>query len=495
MAKVQFPRMGDSSGAAVLTGLPWTDAMLPAIQYAQDIHYGMVLVHPNMPPQQVLFTGATFTIAPITFTSPPAVWTGTNWPSAVEIWQSRLWLANTPAQPTELWASTVATAVSGANSYEDFATGTNPDDAIDLTLSTKGAIKWIRGKQNLLIGTELHEDIVVSQGAFISSQDAQLVRESGFGSTGVQAQDIGDQVLFVSRDAVKLRSLNFNFDTQAWLAHDISFYAQGITLPGILNIAYCRDPDNTIFVLCTNGTMRMCTYDRLQEVVAWSRWKTAGSVKDICATIDPTGTTLWMAVSRNGTTYIEVVPPYTAQTPVFLDSYTTALNPVIYNVGPIQRVTIPVEAHLNGFNVGVIIDGVYYGIQAVGAVTPNAVDIPYSGAQPMVAYVGLPYVATCITLPLDGGVMYGSSQGLVKSRTKIFVRLLPGSILPKLNGQRPSERIAQVTPMNTNQAVPDLDNWVVNLGWDRYARVEIVQDIPLETQVAGIFGRAEVAQN
>src|SRR5262249_43380252 len=159
---------------------------------------------------------------------------------------------------------------------------------------------------------------------------------------------------------VKLRSLNFNFDTQAWLAHDISFYAQGITLPGIKEVAYCRDPDNTIFVLCTDGTMRMCTYDRLQEVVAWSRWRTLGQgVQSICATIDPTGTTLWLAVSRNGVNYIERVPPYTAEPPYFLDSYVvdrvgnivngiTLPGPTIYNVGPLQRITIHTAGHLDG---------------------------------------------------------------------------------------------------------------------------------------------------
>ena len=113
---------------------------------------------------------------------------------------------------------------------------------LELKLATKGAIKWVRGKQVMLVGTDLHEDIIVSATQVVSGVDAQLIRQSAYGSASIQAQDIGDQVLFVSREQIKLRSLNFNFDTQAWVAHDISYYAQGITIPGIMDVAYQQRP-------------------------------------------------------------------------------------------------------------------------------------------------------------------------------------------------------------------------------------------------------------
>ena len=91
-ARVQFPRLtGAPSGPAILGGLPWAEADLPEIQFAQDVRYGMVLVHPKWNPQKVIYNGATFTIGSITFTGKPADWTGTNWPSAVDIWHTRLW--------------------------------------------------------------------------------------------------------------------------------------------------------------------------------------------------------------------------------------------------------------------------------------------------------------------------------------------------------------------------------------------------------------------
>ena len=449
----------------------------------------MVLVHSQWAPQQVVYNGTAFTITPISFTSPPSDWTTNNYPSAVDIWQSRLWLANTPDQPTTLWASQV-------NDYEDFTMpGTpTPDSPLELKLATKGAIKWIRGKQVMLVGTDLHEDIVVSATQVVSGEDAQLIRQSAYGSANVQAQDIGDQVLFVSREQIKLRSLNFNFDTQAWLAHDISYYAQGITLPGIIDLAYQRDPDNTIFTAITDGTMRMCTYDRLSEVIAWSRWTTQGSVKAVCATIDPTGTTLWLAVDRGGTTFIEIIPPFTVQTPVFLDSYVQVV-PTVYTPSgeTTNRISIACGHHLDGFMVGVVVDSNYLGQAEVVA---GVVDLPFAGDSATTASVGLIYTGTLRTLPLDGGVMYGTSAGLKKSRNKIFVRLLPGSNVPLVNGQRPASRYP-ITPMNTNSPIPggEWDWWIINPGFDRYARVEITHNVPFQCDVAAIFGRAEVTQD
>ena len=488
--RVQYPRFtGASIGPGIHTGMPWTEAMLPGIQYAQDIFYGMVLVHPLMAPQKVTYDGALFTIAPISFTDPPSVWGTNNYPSVVDIWQARLWFANTPQQPTTLWASKV-------NDYVIFTIpGTpNAQSPLFLTLGTKGSIKWIRGKQAMLVGTDLHEDVIVSATQVVSSLDAQLIRQSGYGSAPIQAQEIGDQVLFVSREQFKLRSLNFNFDTQAWLAHDISYYAQGITLPGITDVAYARDPDNTIYVLTTDQSMRMCTYDRLSEVIAWSRWTTQGSVKAICATIDPTGTTLWMAVNRGGTTSIEAIPPFTVQTPVFLDSYVQVVPTVYTPIGETtNRISIACGHHLDGFMVGVVVDSNYLGQAEVVA---GVVDLPFAGDTATTASVGLTYTGTLRTLPLDGGVMYGTSAGLKKSRNKIFVRLLPGSNVPLVNGQRPASRYP-VTPMNTNSPIPigEWDWWIINPGFDRYARVEITHNVPFQCDVAAIFGRAEVTQD
>ena len=46
-------------GPALITGLPWTAAMLPYIQYAQDVSQGMFLVHPLLPPYQIQYDTTT----------------------------------------------------------------------------------------------------------------------------------------------------------------------------------------------------------------------------------------------------------------------------------------------------------------------------------------------------------------------------------------------------------------------------------------------------
>jgi hypothetical protein len=91
------------------------------------------------------------------FQDPEApLWSGTEWPSVGEIYQSRLYMAATPSHGNRVFASRVG------NPF-DMRTATGPSgttlasDAIDATLSTKGRIRWLNGRQALLAGTNRGE--------------------------------------------------------------------------------------------------------------------------------------------------------------------------------------------------------------------------------------------------------------------------------------------------------------------------------------------------
>lgn len=576
-----------SGTPALITGMPWTAAMLRGIQYVQDVKEGLFLVHPQMTPMQVKYDNTTnaFTCAPVAFLTPtvsavtavglgasvmtvtgtpsqavnaivivdkgatnlagtptvnisldggatvtfsglaisttgnvnlgntgltlhftdasfvsgdvylftasgpvPSDWTTNNYPSCVEIWQSRLWFANTPTLPSTLWASRVF-------NYYDFSTDAVLTEASPLTLTsnTKGAIKWIRGKQSFLVGTDLHEDTITSSTQIVSALDAQLLRQSAYGSGEIQAIDVGDQVLFISRDYTKVRSLNFNFDTQAWLSHDITWYAQHITAPGIVAIAFARDPDNTIYVVLSDGSMRMCTYDRLAETVAWSRYTTAGNmVNDCMVTVDFTGATTWLAVNRNGQWMIETIAAYNPGTAQWMDCWQPAIPVVATLPGPLYTLTVSGLQNLNGLQCVLIVDGVFggYVVPMGGTFT-----IPWGNPVAAAAIVGLAYPqARVIGLPLDEGVMYGTAQGQMKRRGRIFVRLLT-STLPLINGSRPSNQRTPSTPMGTVQPpIPFADIYSITLGWDRYAQWQLDQPLPFPTEIAAIFGGSDVSQ-
>ena len=427
---------------------------------------------------------------------PPADWVSGNYPSAVEIWQSRLWLAGTPDSPATIWASRTF-------DYYDFTQDAVLSEAspFNLTESTKGAIQWIRGKQAMLVGTDLHEDIIISADQVISALDAQLLRESAFGSGDIQAIDLGDQVVYVSRDGTKVRALNFNFDTQAWLAHDLTYNSREITQPGVAAITYQRDPDNTIFSVLTDGTMTMTTYDRLAEALAWSRYTTQGTIMSAIVTVDPTGGTLWTAVQRFGVSQIEITPAYNTATVQFLDGYQFPTFTVVTNPGPSYTLNISGLVNLDNQQVTVLAQGSTPGtsfyLVVAGIQVSNTGTLSLTVQTPDVAtvIVGLAYPnVACTTLPLAEGVQFGTAQGQMKRRTRLFVRLV-GSCLPTINGtQLPVQRTPSTQMGVVEAPIPFQDVYATLLGWDRYMQITLGQPLPFATEIDAVFGNAEVSQ-
>ena len=480
----------EPSGSNLVTGMDWTEEQLAQLQYVQDQQEGLFLVHRTLEPQQIRLDSTTgiLSCTAVSFTNAPAEWVSGNYPGAVEIFQGRLYLGGTPDQPNTMWASQ-------SGDYYDFTVpGTVAlDSPFTLTFGTKGRIQWIQGKQQLLVGTDLHENIIVSETQVISAIDAQLVRESGYGSAYFQPIDVGDQVLFVGVDRIKLRALNFNYDTNAYLARDVTFSADHITAEGIMAVAYARDPDSTIYALLTNGEMRMCTYDRLQQVTAWSRWQTTGTVYSMCGARDTSTTSIWVAVNRNGTTCIEYIPSFDAETPFFLDCATVSV-PTVFTTLDVRYARLPVDATtLDGDIVDVVVDGVHLGQGTVGGVVAGTVDVPYPTGDGVQGAAGILFPEIkCVSLPLDQGVMYGTAQGRMKTRNEVFLRMTTQT-MPLVNGTR-----VQLPPFDWSDDQTErsyaTDFRTTTVGWDRYARFDIEVDTPLQTDICGVFGDAEVSQ-
>ncbi|RLB61607.1 MAG: hypothetical protein DRH08_13660, partial [Deltaproteobacteria bacterium] len=101
----------------VITPYPQGDA--PALYYVENPGGDLIYVlHPSHPPQQVTYNATTGTLSftPVTFANPPAEWVTGNYPSCGTIHKGRLYLAGTPNEPAQIWAST-------AGDFVDFLYG------------------------------------------------------------------------------------------------------------------------------------------------------------------------------------------------------------------------------------------------------------------------------------------------------------------------------------------------------------------------------------
>ncbi len=459
---------GDSVITETFT-TPWeTEADLALIQYVSESGGGrMYSVHPNQPPQILSLNAGSWLFGDMALINPPPSWSDSNWPSVIEFYQGRLWLAATPEDPSTIWASK-------SGDPFDFTIGIEDDDAFELPLSTTGGIKWLKGQKGMVIGTDIGEQVITSEGSLITPTDRKASKQSGWGSVDIQPSLAGNDIVYISQDRTKARAVNTNFSTGSWVSIDLTWVAEHITRGRIVESIYIQNPNYQLYFMLASGEIVACTYDREHEVIGWMRLVTSGEFLSITKTDSVEGTVLWAAIRRNNQIFIEAVDPEESvwqftdswvKEPVGTDGLVTGLD------------------HLEGLTVQVLVDG---------AIEPDQVvvggEITVLNTLGQTAVVGVEYEASMTTLPLGDGGKAGTALGSKRRYVRIFVQLFD-SALPLINGQLPPDREPS-TPMDTVQ--PNLTGLVQvrSLGREGGGRVNITQNLPKKTMVTAILGKA-----
>jgi len=192
----------------------------------------------------------------------------TGYPRAVAFYEQRLTFAGTDEQP-----QTVYFSVSG--DFENFTAGTDDDSALVYTLGSNqvNVIRFLSSSRSLLVGTSGGEFVVRAGGADepITPKNVQIKQQSAFGSANVQPLQCGNAVLFLQRASRKIRELVYDFDTDGYIAPDLSILAEHATEGGVKEMAYGQEPDSVAWMVRNDGVLLGMTYRRDEQVVAWHR--------------------------------------------------------------------------------------------------------------------------------------------------------------------------------------------------------------------------------
>ena len=192
----------------------------------------------------------------------------TGYPRAVAFYEQRLTFAGTDEQP-----QTVYFSVSG--DFENFTAGTDDDSALVYTLGSNqvNVIRFLSSSRSLLVGTSGGEFVVRAGGADepITPRNVQIKQQSAFGSANVQPLQCGNAVLFLQRASRKIRELVYDFDTDGYIAPDLSILAEHATEGGVKEMAYGQEPDSVAWMVRNDGVLLGMTYRRAEQVVAWHR--------------------------------------------------------------------------------------------------------------------------------------------------------------------------------------------------------------------------------
>ena len=153
-------------------------------------------------------------------------------------------------------------------------TGTDADDAMVYTIASNqvNAIKAMKATRTLIVMTTGGE-YAVSAGtsSAITPTNISIVKQSNYGSAGVDALSIGNATIFLQRAKRKMRELAYNFDTDGYVAPDLTILAEHITDSGITQMDYQQEPYSIVWGARTDGILAGLTYNRLESVVAWHR--------------------------------------------------------------------------------------------------------------------------------------------------------------------------------------------------------------------------------
>jgi hypothetical protein len=337
------------------------------------------------------------------------------WPSSVTFHQQRLFFAGTTRSPQTVWGSRTGR-------YTDFTPGVNADDPITVTMASSmvNAIQWLVSAKNLAVGTSGGEWRLgpADSDAALKPDTVSAAQETTFGSSQtVMPVRVGNVTLFVQRNGRKVRELTYDYQTNGWVAPDLSLLAEHITVGGITEADYAQDPDSIVWCVRTDGVLLGLTYNRMEQVVGWHRHFTDGLFEHVAAIPKGEIDQVWVVVNRTvgGTPkrYIEFfTQPFVDQDrddAIFLDASLS------YAGAPVTVVTG--LDHLEGKTVDILADG---SVRTPQVVTGGQVSFAKAAST---VCVGLPFVSEIETLDPEGGAEDGTSQGKTKRVSKVVLRV------------------------------------------------------------------------
>lgn len=417
-------------------------------------------------------------ITPIHSATATRIWQEGAWsdlrghPRTVCLHEQRLWFGGNAANAQTLWASAV-------DDFEDFRVAELDTSSLEFVLasSEQNAVCWMVSQQALCVGTTGDEYTVDSgsDGTAITPTAVRVRKQSKYGSQYLQARVVADAALFVQRPGIKIREFTYNFGKDGYVSPDLSILSEHVLRSGIVQMAFQPQRDGTLWCVLGNGQLAAMTYDRDQQVTAWSRHVTDGSIESaacIYRSAANESDDVYVSVKRtiNGSDvrYIEQLWPtdraafneVNRQDWSYFDSFKNYLDSDLS--GP----TLTGLEHLEGKEVCIIADENIHDRRTV-----SGGEITLDFTPEVRVRVGLPFTSTLTPMPFHADLQDGPSRG-----RKWKTHQLSVEILNSLGGEFESSP-GVWDALTTRSTIDDMD-----------ASPPVVSDI-LQVQVNGPYSR------
>jgi len=225
-----------------------------------------------------------------------------NYPSVVAMLNERIIYASTNNIPNAIYASRVGL-------YDNFSIGTTTqyNDALIFTLANDDAARKVN---NILT---LNSLIIMTEGSIkrndsnpLTPTNLSLFTESYDGSSDLDLAKVGNNVVYVQNGNKSVRNYVYSNDLNSFTGDDLTTFASHIFKDvTIKKIAFQRRPNNILWCVCSDGTIRTLTFVYEQQIIAWTRQETEGLFEDVVVLGGDLKDEVYFIVQRNGKRLIE----------------------------------------------------------------------------------------------------------------------------------------------------------------------------------------------
>ncbi len=392
------------------------------------------------------------------------------WPKTATFFESRLVFGGSTQKPQSLW-------LSKTNDFYNFDEGTGlADEGVFITLDTDqvNAINGLYAGRHLQVLTTGGEFYVPT--APITPATFTIKRQTQFGSIGLRPVSIDGSTLFIDRYGKSARELLYTYVEEAYNADSVSVMA-----PHLLNTPVdmaaqrgtATDESNYVYIVNTDGTMAVLNSLRSQEVTAWTKWETSGTIENIAVVV--------------GVVYFLVKRTINSVTKYYLekaDENTFTDSNIRQTITP--SVTVTGLGHLNGEVCRVKADGA-----VLADNTPSGGSITAERSVTDVE-VGLNFNPTITTMPLNMDFQTGPTLTGDKRIVRVKVNMYESLGLYINDILLPTRKFGSGLLDTTPEPYTGLKEQFL-LGWTELAQVTITQKDPLPMTLLSLAVEVEAS--
>lgn len=401
------------------------------------------------------------------------------WPRTAVFYESRLYFGGASSRPSTFWGSRVG-------QFFNFDPGESFDDAaLEATLDTGrfNAIVDLYAGRNLQVFTTGGEFYVPQTlGDPITPSTLAVQEQTSNGARpGLRVVNVEGATVFVQRQGKALAEFVFSDTVNGYVATKISLLSSHLLKsPSDMAVRKATSTDEGDRLLIVNdddGSIACYTLLRTQEVIAPSEWTTDGDYLAVGVDISDTYAVVKRTIDGSDVYYVEL-----------FESGLTVDCAAQADVGT-STASVSGLSHLEGETVKIIRDGIVEADQVV-----SSGEITFSIAAEDNYSIGLNYVPTVVTLPVEPRLASGNIRGFKKRILEVNSEHFESQAVT-VNGEQVAFRQFGVDNLDIAvQPFTGVKRSGPLLGFTNEGKITITQTVPLGMNVLALDYKVSVGQ-